>query len=132
MNLFYNFKNYCKKEIVKKLFIVLVAVMLFASCANFRLYHRRVRESSAITIDVVPPVILKAYSLKYSGITTEKWFKVNNNMYAACFEKNGKKTYAFFSNSGSFIDHEDIDQYDNDLDEDFMDRWDYYDNDMRD
>ena len=117
---------------MRKFFILLFAVMLFASCADLGLYHGRVRESSEVTIDAVPAVILKSYSQKYMGIITEKWFKVNSYMYAARFELNGKKTYAFFSDAGSFIDYEDIDQYDNDINEDFMDAWDYYDNDMRD
>jgi hypothetical protein len=117
---------------MKKLLIMLVAVMMFTSCADLGLFHRRVRESSEVSIDTVPFVILKSYSQKYPGITTEKWFKVNNNMYAVRFDLNGKKTYAFFSNAGLFIDDDDIDQYDYDQDDDFMDGWDYFDYDIKD
>lgn len=117
---------------MKKLLIILVAVMLFASCADLGLFNRRVKESTEVSIDAVPSTIQKSYSLKYPGITTEKWFKVNNNMYAARFELNGKKTYAFFSNAGLFIDDDDIDQYDYDQDDDFMDGWDYFDSDTKD
>jgi len=121
-----------KTGIMKKLFLMLIAVMLLASCADLGLYHRRVKESTEVKIDAVPAVILTSYSQKYPGISTEKWFKVNNNMYAARFDVNGKKTYAFFSNAGTFIDDDDIDQYDYDQDDDFMDGWDYFDNDTRD
>lgn len=117
---------------MKRIFVLLVVMMLFASCADLGLFHRRVKESSEVTIDVVPAVIVNAYSLKYPGIKTEKWFKVNSNMYAARFELNGKRTYAFFSNAGIFIDDDDIDQYEYDQDDDFMDGWDYFDNNIRD
>lgn len=111
---------------------MLVAVMLFASCADLGLFNRKVKESTEVSIDAVPSFVLKSYSAKYPGIISEKWFKVNNNMYAARFELNGKRTYAFFSNSGLFIDDDDIDQYDYDQDDDFLDGWDYFGYDTRD
>jgi uncharacterized protein YxeA len=117
---------------MKKLFVILIAVMLFSSCAYMGLYNRMVRESSAVIIDAVPYNILASYKLKYSGISTEKWFKVNRNIYAACFERNGKKTYTFFSNSGDFIDEDHFGQNNYDRDDDYMEDQDYFDNDIRD
>jgi hypothetical protein len=116
---------------MKKLLLILIAIMLFASCTDLGIAHRRVKESTEVKIDAVPAVILNSYSQKYPGITTEQWFKVNSNMYAARFELNGKKTYAFFSNAGLFIDDDDIDQYDYDEYDDFLDGWDYFDYDTK-
>ncbi len=111
---------------MKKIFFLLSAIMLLSSCADIGLFHRKVKESSQVNYELVPPVIKEAFKQKHPEVLADEWYKVNNYMYAVKFELNNKKTYAFFSNAGTYIDDEDYDFYNNDLDDDYMEDWDYF------
>jgi hypothetical protein len=111
---------------MKKLIIALTVALFFSSCADLGLTRRRVKDSEAITKESVPTVIQDAFLQKYPSVTADQWFKINDILYAARYAKNGKKTYVFFSNKGVYIDDEDIDQYDYDMDDDYLDGWDYF------
>ena len=109
-----------------KKYLLFLAITLLASCANIGLFHKVIKESSQINSELVPLVIKETFQKKYPKTLAEKWYKVNNNMYAVRFEFKNKKTYAFFSNAGIFIDDENYDLYNYDWDDDYMEGWDYF------
>jgi hypothetical protein len=93
-----------------KLYLVFfIGFLSLYSCSGIRnsgLFNIRIKESSEIKENEVPPSLIDAFQIKYPGIIAEKWYKINNNKYAVSFNKEGVYKYAYFSNIGIFQDEE--------------------------
>src|SRR5664280_909352 len=105
---------------MKKLVILLSFIVFFASCDSIRLFPVKVKESSKVNIESVPPAIVEAFHKKYSGIIADEWYKVKNDKYAVQFKKGTTTAYAFYTSYGVFRD-ERVD------DQDYYDPYDDYD-----
>jgi hypothetical protein len=107
---------------MKKLFIILIATLFFASCEKLGL-DKKDKPCPTVSADAVPVAVTKAFQDKHPEVTDKTWFNKDNNSYVALFDNNGKETFAYFDNSGNFqkeeIDNEqEGDHQDNDDDDD--------------
>jgi hypothetical protein len=93
----------------KTYYYIIILCLILSSCAGLRnvsVFHPKVKSSSEIKEIEVPIKLIEAFQEKYPGIIAEKWYKVNNNKYAASFQKDGIYKYAYFSSTGIFKDEE--------------------------
>jgi len=86
---------------MKKLLIISVAVLLFASCEKLG-WEKKDKPCPTVSADAVPAAVTKAFSDKHPGIAVTTWFNKDSKGYAAKFDSNGKEALDFFDNSGNF------------------------------
>ncbi len=96
---------------MKKIAIIALLTVVFASCEKFDIKHPFRKEAKAKPCAVVnreslSADILTAFKTKYPNATGETWYNKDNTGFAASFTLNGNKTLAFFNNDGSFAKEE--------------------------
>ncbi|MBI4932168.1 MAG: hypothetical protein HY841_15525 [Bacteroidetes bacterium] len=86
---------------MKKLLIISVAVLLFASCEKLGMGKKH-KTCATVSADAVPAAVTKAFSDKHPGIAVTNWFNKDDKGYAARFNSRGKDALDFFDNNGNF------------------------------
>lgn len=71
----------------------------------------------------VPLSVIEAFSIEYSSVSSEKWYKFGKDQFVVSFEKNQKKMMAVFSASG-FLQDENQNMLE-DFYDDYEDYWEY-------
>ncbi len=84
---------------MKNLFLMLVALGVFASCEK---HNQKSTPCPTVAADAVPKTVTDAFALKYPTDSATTWYNVDGKAYCARFSAKGVDSYAHFSVDGTF------------------------------